>query len=210
LSSQYPKSTFYGVDQPYLLRHSTPMLPSNVTVQYYDILSGLPFEDETFDFIYMRFMAGELPEKQTERIINELLRVLKVDGYLEIMDVETQGRNEGPITQSFVSSVLSYYKAIERNPLMISKINSLFRSHSQLTSITFEEEYCPIGTWYGNIGEIALINWTTLLNQMKYYLMPFLGANEHNYRKMINKFVEEVDIFQTYWVSSRVYARKVR
>ncbi|CAG8549179.1 8981_t:CDS:2, partial [Racocetra fulgida] len=90
VSSQYPKSTFYGVDQPYLLRLSTPTIPSNVSVQYYDILSGLPFDDETFDFIYMRFMAGEIPEKQTERIINEFLRVLKVGGYLEIMDVETQ------------------------------------------------------------------------------------------------------------------------
>ncbi|CAG8721550.1 24250_t:CDS:2, partial [Dentiscutata erythropus] len=194
LALQYPNSKFFGVDQPYLLRVSTPTtIPSNVTVQYYDILSGLPFEDETFDFVYMRFMAGEIPEKQTERIINEFMRVLKVGGYLEIMDIDTEGRNEGPITQDLVSS------ATERNPLMISKMKSLLYSNPRLTSLSLEEQYCPVGSWCGNIGEIALINWTLLLNQLKYYLIPFLGVSDNGYKKMINQFAGEVDIFQTHW-----------
>ncbi|RIB27370.1 S-adenosyl-L-methionine-dependent methyltransferase [Gigaspora rosea] len=210
LSSQYPNSKFFGVDQPYLLRVSTPTIPSNVTVQYYDILSsGLPFEDETFDFVYMRFMTGEIPEKQTERIINEFLRVLKVGGYLEIMDIDTEGRNEGPITHDLVSSVKLYYKATEKNPSMISKMKSLFNSNSRLTSIVSEDEYCPVGNWYGNIGEIALINWTLLLRQMKNYIIPFLCVSDNEYKKMVNEFVEEVDVFQTHWISTRVYGRKL-
>ncbi|CAG8628270.1 10476_t:CDS:2, partial [Racocetra fulgida] len=82
----------------------TPPTPQNVSIQYCDTLSRLPFEDETFDFIYVRFMACEIPENKFEEIINELERVLKTGGYLEIMDIDAQGGNEGMLTQEFMSS----------------------------------------------------------------------------------------------------------
>ncbi|CAG8827255.1 26739_t:CDS:1, partial [Dentiscutata erythropus] len=60
--------------------------------------------DETFDFIYVRFMASEIPDNKFKDIINELTRILKIDGYFEIMDVDVRGCNEGIETQEFMSS----------------------------------------------------------------------------------------------------------
>ncbi|CAG8795468.1 23356_t:CDS:2, partial [Dentiscutata erythropus] len=146
LSSQYPKSTFFGVERPSsVLRNLTLSVPSSVSLQYCDILSKLPFEDETFDFIYVRFMASEIPNNKFKDIINELTRILKIDGYLEIMDVDVRGCNEGIETQEFMSS--------GNNPLITEGLEPLLHSNSHLTSITTEKQVYPIGNWDNPIDE---------------------------------------------------------
>ncbi|CAG8790661.1 42792_t:CDS:2, partial [Gigaspora margarita] len=181
LSSQYPNSSFFGVEKPTPVFHSlTPPIPSRVSLQYCDILSRLPFEDETFDFIYVRFMASEIPDNKFKDLIkNELTRILKIDGYLEIMDTNIQAGNEGIVTQEFMSSGM--------NPLMTESLEPLLRSNSHLTSITTEKQCYPIGNWDDPIGEIALENLLMILKQSKNHLAPHMKINEDEYdRKLLN------------------------
>ncbi|CAG8535355.1 19516_t:CDS:2, partial [Dentiscutata erythropus] len=75
--AKYP--TFFGVERPSsVLRNLTTSVPSSISLQYCDILFKLPFEDETFDFIYVRFMASEILDNKFKDIINELTRILKI------------------------------------------------------------------------------------------------------------------------------------
>ncbi|CAG8564055.1 14914_t:CDS:2 [Cetraspora pellucida] len=210
LSSQYPKSSFFGVEKPSsVLRDLTPSTPQNVSIQYCDLLSKLPFEDETFDFIYIRFMASVIPDNNFKEVINELVRVLKTDGYMEIMDVDAQGGNEGMLTQEFMSSVRSYYKSVGINPTITATLEPLFRSKSHLASITTERQCYPIGNWDNPIGEIALENLLMVLKQIKSHLASYMKLNEDEYDMKLFNIKEEVNIFQTYWNSVRVYGKKV-
>ncbi|CAG8820260.1 35459_t:CDS:2, partial [Racocetra persica] len=161
----------------------TPPTPQNVSIQYCDILSRLPFEDETFDFIYVRFMACELPDNKFEEIINELERVLKTGGYLEIMDIDAQGGNEGMLTQEFMSSGI--------NPLITASLEPLFRSISHITSITTERQCYPIGNWDNPIGELALENLFMVLKQIKNHLAPYMRLTDDDYNMNLCKIKEE-------------------
>jgi len=63
-----------------------PKIPQNVSFSQVDVVKGLPFDDNTFDFIHLRFLVQYLTEKQwCENVIKELLRVTKVGGWIEIM-----------------------------------------------------------------------------------------------------------------------------
>ncbi|RIB26834.1 S-adenosyl-L-methionine-dependent methyltransferase [Gigaspora rosea] len=210
LSSQYPNSSFFGVEKPTPVFHSfTPPIPSRVSLQYCDILSRLPFEDETFDFIYVRFMAFEIPDNKFKDLINELTRILKIDGYLEIMDTNAQASNEGIETQEFMSSVRSYYKSIGMNPLITESLEPLLRSNSHLTSITTEKQCYPIGNWDDPIGEIALENLLLVLKHSKNNLAPHMKVNEDEYDRKLLNIKEEVNLFQTYRNCVRVYGKKL-
>lgn len=102
MAKEYPNASFTGIDHRPLFKAKPP---PNVTIEHGDIFATLPFNDNTFDFVFMRFLALEIPEsKFEENLIPELVRVLKPNGYLEIMDFDVQVGNEGPVTQQLTSA----------------------------------------------------------------------------------------------------------
>ncbi|CAJ0754145.1 19884_t:CDS:2, partial [Entrophospora sp. SA101] len=67
---------------------------------------GLPFEDNSFDFVHIRSLFYDFTESQWMNIIyKETLRVLKPGGWLEIADPETRAYNTGPLTDFLLKSI---------------------------------------------------------------------------------------------------------
>ncbi|CAG8632726.1 4623_t:CDS:2 [Funneliformis mosseae] len=89
----YPNAKIIGVDispvQP------SGIKPKNFTFFQADITDGLPFADETFDFVFQRFLVGSIPKEKWFSVIKELTRMLKPGGYLELKSYfEQQGQFE--------------------------------------------------------------------------------------------------------------------
>jgi ubiquinone/menaquinone biosynthesis C-methylase UbiE len=77
--------------------------PTNAHFQQHDMLDGLPFDDESMDFIFMRQMTTSVSKLQLHALLTEIARVLKPNGYLEIVDVEYQIQRPGPISSSLIN-----------------------------------------------------------------------------------------------------------
>lgn len=56
-----------------------------------DVTSPLPYETGTFDFVRMRFMILGLKKEQWPTVVDELARILKVGGYLELSEPHGTG-----------------------------------------------------------------------------------------------------------------------
>ncbi|CAG8803420.1 1407_t:CDS:2, partial [Gigaspora margarita] len=70
--------------------------PCNLTFRTANILEGLPFPDNHFDFVYMRFLLTAFTEDDWQnKVIQELCRVLKPGGYIEIMEGDMVLNPEG-------------------------------------------------------------------------------------------------------------------
>jgi ubiquinone/menaquinone biosynthesis C-methylase UbiE len=66
-------------------------------------LKGLPFEDNTFDFVHLRRLLVEFtPEQWNEIVVKELIRVCKPDG-----------KSMGPTYKRLVSFLLKIYFLFE-------------------------------------------------------------------------------------------------
>lgn len=61
----------------------------------------LPFEDNTFDFVYMRFMMFAITMDDWPEAIDELVRVCKPDGWIEIMERDILWYNETEIVRNW-------------------------------------------------------------------------------------------------------------
>ncbi|CAG8853328.1 14285_t:CDS:2, partial [Gigaspora margarita] len=48
-----------------------------------NVLEGIPFEDNTFDFVFQRYLVFGYPKEKWPFIMNEIVRVLKLGGFLE-------------------------------------------------------------------------------------------------------------------------------
>nr|CAG8436539.1 877_t:CDS:10 [Entrophospora candida] len=103
ISSDYPKSEFIGID---VLSLFPTIKPFNVNFIKKNIIDGLPFEDNSFDFVHIRSLFYDFTESQWMNIIyKETLRVLKPGGWLEIADPETRAYNTGPLTDFLLKSI---------------------------------------------------------------------------------------------------------
>ncbi|CAI2185370.1 17066_t:CDS:2, partial [Funneliformis geosporum] len=83
MAYEYPSAVFVGVDISPIFP-SELKKPENATFLQ-NMLDGLPFEDDTFDFVYQRFLASAISEEQwKDEVIYELYRVTKPGGWVEL------------------------------------------------------------------------------------------------------------------------------
>jgi ubiquinone/menaquinone biosynthesis C-methylase UbiE len=72
----------------------------------------IPFESNSFDFIFVRSAGLWYTNSQWEEIIlPELIRILKPGGYLEFMDVEMKifGEGQAPIMTKYAERCLYFF-----------------------------------------------------------------------------------------------------
>jgi len=85
MATTYPKAKFTGVDispiQP------SQVKPDNFTFVQANILDGLPFPDDSFDFVFQRLLVASIPKDKWPFVMKELTRILKPGGYLEVKNV---------------------------------------------------------------------------------------------------------------------------
>jgi ubiquinone/menaquinone biosynthesis C-methylase UbiE len=94
MAKLYPKSEFIGIDMANFF--VTKDLPSNVTFMNMNITKGLQFEDEHFDFVYQRFLVMGLPPDQYQKSLEEIKRILKPGGSIEVMELVNDYAEAGP------------------------------------------------------------------------------------------------------------------
>src|SRR5438128_1796253 len=87
MASDYPNVLFYGMDMSAIF--PTEIHPKNVEFHQINVLDGIPWPDEHFDFVYQRFMMFSYTVEQWDYVIKELLRVTKKGGCVELFESST-------------------------------------------------------------------------------------------------------------------------
>ncbi|CAI2166318.1 17776_t:CDS:2 [Funneliformis geosporum] len=210
VASQFPNSKFYGIDMAQMFpTPDDPQIPPNAFFSQVDIVKGLPFDDNTFDFVHLRFLVQYLTEEQwSENVIKELLRVTKVGGWIEIMELDLIFYNEGPNTAKLQGSTISYFNARNINSIISPRLSRFLSSTNSFSIIQHEKRCTPLGQWGGRLGEFALIYFSMAFKNMKKVLPTFMGINENDYDEIVERFNEECEEFGTYMKTFKYWGQK--
>ncbi|PHZ09360.1 S-adenosyl-L-methionine-dependent methyltransferase [Rhizopus microsporus ATCC 52813] len=82
--SDYPNCTYYGCDLVDVTDKET--MPKQFVFTIGNVVEGLPYEDNTFDFVHMRLLVLSLREEEWPLAIKEAVRVTKPRGYLQFVE----------------------------------------------------------------------------------------------------------------------------
>lgn len=89
-AKQWPSSEFVGLDikkiQPDLSRTGHMDLASRINWVHANFLTALPFGSNLFDFVRIRYIGLAVPEDKWQDLLEEVNRVLKPGGLLEITE----------------------------------------------------------------------------------------------------------------------------
>jgi ubiquinone/menaquinone biosynthesis C-methylase UbiE len=103
LANEYPKAQFTGIDVESFLPKKA--VAENIKLMEHDLLHGLPFPDNTFDFVHARFLTQQISEHNWETvIIKELVRVTRPGGWIEIAEFDYPHYSAGPKTRKFAKA----------------------------------------------------------------------------------------------------------
>ncbi|RHZ75933.1 hypothetical protein Glove_208g199 [Diversispora epigaea] len=109
MASDFPNARFIGVD-------ISPMFPKlikprNVEYLQANFLKGLPFCNDTFDFVVIRNMISVLTIEDWKTVLQELTRVCKPMGYVESTEFGIPVLNEGPMSSEICKAWINIMKS---------------------------------------------------------------------------------------------------
>src|SRR5688572_8809464 len=82
MATKFSNPSFIGIDISPVIPQG--IKPQNVDFVHGNILDGLPFQDNTFDYVHQRLLIVGIPLDQWQGLVDEMVRVLKPGGYLEV------------------------------------------------------------------------------------------------------------------------------
>ncbi|KAJ3032320.1 hypothetical protein HDV00_007695 [Rhizophlyctis rosea] len=133
-ATEYPLASIQGMD-------ISPVQPTTIKPRNVEFIVGdltnlpLPFKDNSFDFVHMRFLTAGLRTEFWPVLINDIVRILKPGGYVELMeprDLAIKGATRIPNLLAFI------VKAVETrgcDPDIALRLHSYLTSHPLLTDV---------------------------------------------------------------------------
>ncbi|CAB4383910.1 S-adenosyl-L-methionine-dependent methyltransferase [Rhizophagus irregularis] len=209
MAESYPKSTFTGVDfAPIFPQEKRPV---NAKFLQANILDGLPFLDDTFDFVHMRLLVTAFSAKEwEEKVIPELARVTRQGGWVEFMESDIQYFNEGPVTQRLSNALMAFMKGKGiLQPIDSYVPNSMESCEKFEKEIKIEEKSCFVGKWAGELGQLAVDDITKGWAAVKLPMSTMMGAKPSEYDDAIQIFAKEVEQYKTSFKTWRFFGQKI-
>lgn len=94
----FPHAQMIGLDLERADRERAEV-PANYQFQQGDLLQGLPFAEQTFDFVHQRLLVMGIPTQRWVAVIAELLRATRSGGWIELIESGTTFLPAGELTQ---------------------------------------------------------------------------------------------------------------
>ncbi|KAI7856169.1 S-adenosyl-L-methionine-dependent methyltransferase [Circinella umbellata] len=196
MASQHSQAQVIGFDVR-LPPEQTMTNLKNLRFVRMDIHDTWPLSDNTVDLIFQRSMAQHIKRSQWKSLLEEMFRVLKPGGYLELLELDPYCHNPGPVQKTFEEFAKTYWEELDIDFGFIGTIGE------QLEQVGFEiqeekELDIPIGEWpeESELKQFGFINKETkkaYLRNRKVDLINKWGIPAEDYDLAIQEIMDEFE-----------------
>jgi ubiquinone/menaquinone biosynthesis C-methylase UbiE len=147
----FKRAGFFGFDlretnlQPY-------QIPTNVILQRADLVTGIPYVSRSFDLVHQRFLCDGIAEDQWPTVFADYFRVLRSNGWIDIMEMNYSAQNAGPITERLFQIVrdIAGKKNVSYN--VLERFESLIQG-AGFVKVEADTKVCNLGSWSGSTSK---------------------------------------------------------
>ncbi|RUS16538.1 hypothetical protein BC937DRAFT_91096 [Endogone sp. FLAS-F59071] len=210
LATEFPNSTFIGTDITNVFLATAAKSPPNLEFLEADTLAGLPFEDNTFDYVFQRLQSGNFSVNAWPGVLRELLRVAKPGSYIELLD-SCPPKHGGP---AFTIHSDWFYSALhlrDVNPEIIAEPSLLIGAGF----VDLVSQYIPwhiCGGADATINEWSTKNWSSVIDSTRPQLTASLGISDSEYNEVAERAKKEITdpstVYKPYNTLYSHYGRK--
>jgi ubiquinone/menaquinone biosynthesis C-methylase UbiE len=157
MAREFPRAQVVGLDLEQAKNPTSP--PPNYRFVAGDVLKGLPFADNTFDFVHQRLLFLALPVTAWPGVMQELVRVTAPGGWIELLELGPDVAPIGPATQRVISltSQLASLRGLDGEGTVT---RALDRYLLEAGLIHVERRFidAPAGDWAGRVGSLLALD----------------------------------------------------
>ncbi|KAI9322160.1 S-adenosyl-L-methionine-dependent methyltransferase [Dichotomocladium elegans] len=182
----HPNAHVTGIDMADMF--PTTIRPENVTFQLCNILDGLPYPDNTFDFVHMRQLIVALRGTEWPMVLCEIYRVLKPGGLVQLVESDfTVHRGQDPFIASKLETLLGEAQFAD--------------IQQQVRVIQFGQDNDPIA------GEM-MWSWKSAMRSIKPFLAKRLLKNPEEYNHILERYFQDCTHYNWHMKIWALSARK--
>ncbi|RGB39068.1 S-adenosyl-L-methionine-dependent methyltransferase [Rhizophagus diaphanus] len=206
LATEYSNSTFVGIDDDAERARIEMELP-NAAFLHHNLMEGLPFPDDTFDFVHQRFFTSVNEADWENYILPEIVRILKPGGWVELMEMQPLS-NAGHTTKKIFKAYDEFNLKLRIHQLNPCVFQKALTSNKMIDSSTVHSDHRITPLFGGRLSQLVCQNLFKRLELKKKEFCEFMNMNESEFNEAINTMYDEVNKLKTYCKTYRVYAKK--
>lgn len=200
MAAQFPGANIIGLDlnDPDEERKDGQQAkrPENYAFVSGNVLEGLPFLDECFDFVHMRGLAAALPADRWQDVANELARVTRPGGWIEV--VEDDFVYGGPALDLLAEWAVDLCARRGIDFLLTRKIGA-FLEQAALSRVSFRPIDMPIGPHGGRLGVMAQTDYLSAMGSLKAIISALDITTEQAYAGALHAAQHEIERGRYVW-----------
>ncbi|CAI2172666.1 19350_t:CDS:2 [Funneliformis geosporum] len=201
-----PEAHFTGIDISPM--YPKEIKPINVEFEEADINQGLPFADNSFDFVVMRNMVNALSDEDWQKALKELERVCKPGGFVECLEFEIPGVHLGKTTKRIVEAYIQIMRTRSIDVTIAPRLEERFTTYTTLMNLEHHVKMVPFGKWGDKTGKIMADDLLLIMKAIAPILIPLWGVGEIQYQEFTNSLAKELDAGKAYCNIHTIFAQK--
>lgn len=202
LALRFLSASVFGVDlePPHADSSSASIrsLPPNYHFMQGNILQGLPFPDGTFDFTHQRLLVGGIPTHNWQRVVQELVRVTRPGGWIELLESFSVFVNAGPATERLSKwwRDLGLLRGIDLAQAVERGLGTLLMQ-SGLKQVTQSPIDIPTGAWNTQVGVLLEKNFLASFEALRPIACKLLPIEPGEFKAVIDALPAEWEKYHT-------------
>lgn len=180
--------------------------PPNYSYVQGNVLEGLPFADASFDFTHQRLLIGALPAARWPADIQELMRVTRPGGWVELVECGVL-EGGGPASENIVRWNIEMCERRGIDNLIAAKLAGIAQG-AGLANIHAQAVTLPVGAHGGRIGTMAQADYITLMTATRNVVVPMGIATAEEYDAAMAGMREDMERLQCSWRFYVIYGQR--
>ncbi|WP_376794685.1 class I SAM-dependent methyltransferase [Thermogemmatispora sp.] len=210
LAQQFPQAEVIGLDlEP---AKAAASLPANYRFVQGDVLKGLPFENDTFDFVHQRLLVLAIPLAAWRGVAQELARVTAPGGWVELVEAGTHVSHftpAGPATQQFLYLMgqLGALRGLDNEGAVLRSLD-LYLHQAGLVNVNRQDIDIPLGDWGGRVGSLLSLDLREAGKAISSLIAARFQMSEQEVLALIEQAGQEWNALQTRYHVVAAYGQK--
>ncbi|HLG63872.1 MAG TPA: class I SAM-dependent methyltransferase [Ktedonosporobacter sp.] len=187
MAQAFPLARVYGLDlePPQTVSLAAPAIsvPDNYHFIQGNVLKGLPFPDNMFDYVHQRLLFLGVPQNSWPAVIKELSRVTRPGGWVEIYEADILFPDAGPATRELNSWTSRFMGMRGVDTTQMRQLGNLLKRQGLRNVIahTFE---VPLGSW-DRLGQLLEKDYLSGIRALKEPACAALKLSPQKYEQVL-------------------------
>lgn len=201
----FPASIVVGVDLSD--RSFKSLSQDNCLLRIGNVVSGLPFPDEFFAYTHQRLLVAGITAEQWPRVIGELVRVTRRQGWIELVEASSLVDGAGPATARMQELLETVSRSRGFDGQIIHRLGDLLRE-AGVEQVETQPIPIPVGDWAGRVGSMMKRDLVSVVNALKGRSCAQAGVPAEQFEDLVNEMVQEWEVYRPSCTFSAFYGKR--